>query len=97
MGKPSGTAFKPDHPGLSIPDRVIAMVHEKLAKHGFDRTVSHDDDLREIGLSSLDMVNLMLRVEAAYDLQIPDADMTLENFRSVARIEKLVVRLLGTS
>ena len=97
MGKPSGTALMPDHAGLSIPDRIIAMVHEKLAKRGFDRTVCYDDDLREIGLSSLDMVNLMLRIEAVYDLQIPDADMTPENFRSVARIEKLLVRLRGTS
>jgi acyl carrier protein len=97
MDKPSEAAVTPDHPGLSIPDRIIAMVYEKLAKHGFDGTVSHDDELREIGLSSLDMVNLMLRVEAVYNLQIPDADMTPGNFRSVARIEKLVVRLLSTS
>lgn len=97
MGKASGAPFTRDDPGLSIPDRIIAMVYEKLAKHGFHGTVSQDDDLREIGLSSLDMLNLMLRVEAVYDLQIPDADMTPENFRSVARIEKLVVRLLGTS
>lgn len=87
----------PNHPGPSISGRIIAMVHEKLANRGIGRTVSYDDGLREIGLSSLDMVNLMLRIEAVFDLQIPDPDMTPENFRSVARIEKLLMRLLGTS
>ena len=70
---------------LAVNDRVIEIVRESLAKRGFDRTISPDDDLSEIGLSSLDMVNLMLRVEAEYDLQIPEADMTGDNFRSVAR------------
>ena len=77
----------PDRFDLPIPDKIIAMVQEKLVKRGFDRTISYDDDLREIGLSSLDMVNLMLRIEAVFNLQIPDIDMTPENFRSVARIE----------
>ena len=73
--------------------KVIEMVREKLAKRGFDRAVSREDDLRDAGLSSLDMVNLMLRVEAEYDLQIPEEDMTAENFRSVARIGRLVTQL----
>jgi acyl carrier protein len=36
------------------------------------------------------MVNLMLAVEAEFDLKIPDADMTLRNFRSISAIEVLV-------
>jgi acyl carrier protein len=79
---------------LAVNDRVIEIVRESLAKRGFDRTISPDDDLSEIGLSSLDMVNLMLRVEAEYDLQIPEAHMTGDNFRSVARIGELVATLL---
>lgn len=94
MLEPGGATLMPDHPGLSIQDKIITMVREKLAKSGVGRPVSCDDDLREIGLNSFDMVNLMLRVEAEYDLRIPDADMTLENFRSVAKIEQLVVTLL---
>ena len=96
MDEPSRIVLA-DHAHLSIADRITAMVREKLAGRGFNRTVSYDDDLLEIGLSSLDMVNLMLQIEAVYDLQIPDADMMPENFRSVARIEKLLTRLRGTS
>jgi acyl carrier protein len=39
------------------------------------------------------MVNLMLAVEAEFDVKIPDRDMTPANFRSVARIEALVEKL----
>ena len=77
-----------------IEERVIEIVRERLAKRGLDRTISPEDDLNEMGLSSLDMVNLMLRVETEYDLQIPEADMTGENFRSVAKISLLVSTLL---
>ena len=38
-------------------------------------------------------VKLMLALEAAYDLAIPDADLTPENFRTVSAIEAMVVRL----
>jgi hypothetical protein len=48
----------------------------------------------EIGLSSLEMVNLMLAVEGEFDAKIPDADMTPANFRTVARIEALLDQLL---
>jgi len=39
------------------------------------------------------MVNLMLAVEAEFDLKIPDRDMTPGNFRTIARIEVLVEKL----
>jgi acyl carrier protein len=36
------------------------------------------------------MVNLMLAVEAEFDLKIPDREMTPSNFRSIACIVRLV-------
>jgi acyl carrier protein len=80
---------------ITVTDWLVEVVREKLAKRGFDRDFSTDDDLSEVGLSSLDMVNLMLRVEVEYDLQIPEAEMTAENFRSVAKISRLVASLLA--
>ena len=80
---------------VAVTDWLVGVVREKLTKRGLDRAFSTEDDLSEIGLSSLDMVNLMLRVEVEYDLQIPEADMTAENFRSVARIGELVTALLA--
>jgi acyl carrier protein len=50
-------------------------------------------DLKEAGLASVAAVRLMLEVEAAFDVAIPDAELTPDNFATVANIEKLVRRL----
>jgi acyl carrier protein len=75
-------------------DRVDRVVRQLFAKRGIAQPVGRDDDLAEAGLSSLDIVNLMLAIEAEFDLKIPDRDMIPANFRSMARIEALVERLL---
>ncbi len=79
---------------IAASDRVAALVSRLLAKRGIERPVGRDDDLTESGLSSLDTVNLMLAVEAAFAVKIPDPDMTPANFRTIARIEALVDALL---
>jgi acyl carrier protein len=78
---------------LSPTDRVVGIVREILDRRSVSRPILPDDDLREAGLNSLDMVNLMLAVEAELDLKIPDTDMTLRNFRSISAIEALVASL----
>ena len=76
-------------------ERVATLVQERLARRAITKPVAADDDLRESGISSLDMVNLMLAVEAEFGLTIPEADMTPVNFRSIAAIEALVASLQG--
>ena len=71
-------------------DRIAALVRKILAKRSIDRPVGRDEDLTEAGLSSLDMVNLMLAVEGEFNVKIPDRAMTPSNFRSVARIDTLL-------
>jgi acyl carrier protein len=76
-------------------DRVEDVVQRLLAERSISRPVSSDDDLREVGLTSLDMVNLMLSVEAEFDLEIPEIDITPANFRSISTISSLVTTLLN--
>ena len=71
------------------------VVQRLLAERSISRQVSSDDDLREVGLTSLDMVNLMLSVEAEFDLEIPEVDITPANFRSISTISRLVIALLN--
>ena len=80
-----------DSPG----DRVVEVVQRLLAERSISRRVSSDDDLREVGLTSLDMVNLMLSVEAEFDLEIPEIHITPANFRSISTISRLVTELLN--
>lgn len=78
----------------NVSERVNALVRALLAKRSIDRPIGSNDDLGENGLSSLDLVNLMLSVEAEFDLKIPERDMRTANFRSIARIEALVADLM---
>ena len=86
-----------DRTKSSAAGRVNALVRQFLTKRSVDRTVGRDEDLTESGLSSLDIVNLMLAVEAEFDVKIPDRDMTPANFRTIARIDALVAMLLSKS
>ena len=81
-----------DRTAASATDRITALAAAFLAKRRVDRAVAADEDLTASGLNSLDMVNLMLAVEAAFAIKIPDRDMTPANFRTVARIAALVER-----
>jgi acyl carrier protein len=75
--------------------RVAELVRRIFAKRGMECAVGEDDDLSESGLSSLELVNLMLAVESEFDLKIPERDMRPANFRSIARIEALVSSLMA--
>ena len=79
-----------DRTKFSSKNRVVDLVSQILARRSINRPVSDHDDLRECGLSSLDLVNLMLAVETEFDVKIPDKDMTPSNFRSVSKIDALV-------
>jgi len=75
---------------LDVAERVTALVRQLLAKRNLDRPVGADESLTACGLSSLDVVNLMLAVESEFGVKIPDRHMTPTNFRSIASIETLV-------
>jgi acyl carrier protein len=80
--------------GSSPAGRIATLAQKLLAKRSVQRPVGRDEDLTGSGLTSLDMVNLMLAVEAEFDVKIPDRDMTPANFRTIARIDALVGALL---
>ena len=65
-----------------------------VPSNSVDRTFDSQDDLREVGLTSLDMASLVLSVEAEFDLMIPERHITPANFRTVSAITALVVALL---
>src|SRR5262249_22612272 len=78
---------------LSPSERVTEVVRRLLADRAITRPFTAEEDLREIGLTSLDMVNLVLSVESELAVRIPESDITPTNFRSVASIEALVAGL----
>jgi acyl carrier protein len=78
---------------LSPRERITAVVRRLLGERYITRTFTAQEELRDVGLTSLDMVNLVLAVESELGIAIPEAEITPANFRSVATIEALVAGL----
>jgi len=80
--------------GLPGPeDRIFGIVRQMLPRTAATVRLRPDQSLQDAGLKSLDMVTLMLAVEAEFDVEIPQNEMTPANFQSVAAIEALVASL----
>jgi acyl carrier protein len=75
--------------------RVVVVVHRVLAERSVHRAVAADDDLREAGLTSLDMISLVLLLEAEFAFLIPEASIMPANFRSISAITSLVAALIA--
>jgi acyl carrier protein len=78
-----------------VPERLATLVKQVLGEGAaIPDPLPLDAQLSDLGISSLKMVNLMLAVEIEFDISIPQADITPENFHSLATIDALVVRTL---
>jgi acyl carrier protein len=89
-----GSAGSTTHP--SIRERLLRLAGQILGKRAeAASSLPTEARLSELGMSSIEMVNLMLAVETEFDLTIPQGDITPDNFRSVASVEALVARLLA--
>ncbi len=54
----------------------IAEIRSKLASAAKKDSLADDDKLRELGLDSLDIVEMLLQLEEEYDIHFDDVDMS---------------------
>ena len=81
----------------ALEQKIAGLVQRLLVEHSINRVVAVDDDLRLAGLSSLDMVSLVLTVEEEFGVMVPETGITPANFRSIAAISRLVESLKATT
>ena len=74
-----------------VHNRITALVAAILTQNALPAGLEPDARLVDAGLTSMDMVNLMLSVEAEFDLAIPQGEITPENFQSVETLRRMVV------
>ena len=79
----------------SVQDRVLSVVRNVLRENAIIADVHPESRLVDIGLDSMDMVALMLKVEAEFDLTLPQPEITPENFQSVKTLEVMILNQLG--
>jgi acyl carrier protein len=74
--------------------RILALVKAILEQNSIAVEVYPESRLVDVGLTSMDMVNLMFSVEAEFDLTLPQSEITPENFQSVKTLERMIVSQL---
>lgn len=79
---------------IDVRNRITRLVKGILEQNSLTVDVSPSTKLVDAGLTSMDMVNLMLGVEAEFDFTIPQSEITPENFQSVETLERMVAAQL---
>jgi acyl carrier protein len=80
-----------------VQNRILALVKTILEQNAMTAEIGPDTLLVDAGLTSMDMVNLMLGVEAEFDFTIPQSEITPENFQSVKTLERMIVAQLQSA
>jgi acyl carrier protein len=75
---------------IDVRNRILVLVKAILEQNAIIAEVGPDSSLVDIGLTSMDMVSLMLGVEAEFDFTISQSEITPENFQSIATLERMV-------
>jgi acyl carrier protein len=73
--------------------KIAAIVQGLLARRAAAVILAPDQNLTDAGLTSLDMVGVMLAVEDEFGIEIPQRRMTPANFRTIEAIERLVAQV----
>jgi acyl carrier protein len=81
----------------TIEKRIVSLVAAILERNSIVAEVTPSVRLVDIGLTSMDMVNLMLGVEAEFDFAIPQSEITPENFQSVETLQRMIAGQLGSA
>ena len=76
--------------------RVIQVLQDIPAERVAPGAIAAASRLADIGFTSVDMVKVMLSIEAEFDLMIPQPEITPENFISAAAIAAMLYRIDGS-
>ena len=78
----------------AVQNRILGLVKAILEQNAIVAEVHPESRLVDVGLTSMDMVNLMLGVEAEFDFTIPQSEITPENFQSIETLQRMIVNQL---
>jgi|HubBroStandDraft_1064217.scaffolds.fasta_scaffold1476823_1 acyl carrier protein len=77
--------------------RLVSLIRQILGAAATARPLPLDVRLADLGMSSIQMVTLMLSVESEFQLTIPPQEITPENFASISSVEAMLLRLTASA
>lgn len=79
-----------------VAERTMELAQKIAARHALKPDFGPADALVDVGLSSLDLVNLMIAVETEFDIMIPPTLLSPKNFHSIDTIAQMVRTVQGS-
>jgi acyl carrier protein len=84
-----------DRPDSDTRSRLADIVRRIVSAHADARPERIEENLREAGLTSLDMVRLALSIETEFGIMLGADDMHPDNFQTLDRLDMVVRRQLS--
>jgi acyl carrier protein len=78
---------------VSLSDRIVEIARGFAPALPPSAAAARDASLSEAGLTSMGAVRLMLAIEAAFDIALPEPELTPANFATIGAIESMLARL----
>jgi acyl carrier protein len=69
---------------MAVEAELTAYIEHQLRDQGDEVEVRPDDDLVMLGLDSIAFVRLLAFIDDRYGLRVPDVDVTIDRFGTVA-------------
>lgn len=80
---------------MDVAGRIKEFIKDEILFEDATATLNDDTPLLSGVMDSLSLMQLVAFLEDEFDVEIDDADMTADHFRTVADIEKLVNQKVG--
>ncbi len=77
-----------------LEERVVVVLRRYLGLLKAGDAVPLDEPLRELGLTSMSAISLLLDLETAFGIAIPDSLLDEEMFRTARSLSKVVARAI---
>jgi acyl carrier protein len=75
---------------VNTAETIQRFIQDELVFGGIDGAISRDTPLCDGVLDSIGLTELVSFIEERFGVRIEDGDLTADNFRSIAAIERLI-------
>lgn len=75
---------------------IIELLASKVPEDGGEQISVSDRLLEDIGIESLELMSLILELEATFDIEFADVDLIEDHFRTVGEVVDIVSRYINT-
>lgn len=81
--------------GVEVKDKIIDILSDLFSEAGVDREVLEYVDLvDDLGMDSINFISIIIELETAFNVQVPDEWLNIEKFRDFSAIYEAVEELL---